>query len=163
MALRMPLPGSEYTLVLATRGKHSACGRRSQANAVAMTDPAVGRNISETLPGPRQTNQRAELTAILRALQIVPRNRDVSIVSDSRYAIDCVTVWHVNWRKNGWKTSAGKAVENKDLVESVLAKIEERNSLAVQTTFEWIKGHANHPGNVEADKLAINGARKGAS
>ncbi|MCJ1430622.1 hypothetical protein MMC29_008540 [Sticta canariensis] len=124
--------------------------------------PGDERNISETLPGPRQTNQRAELTAILRALQIVPRNRDVSIVSDSRYAIDCVTVWHVNWRKNGWKTSAGKAVENKDLVESVLAKIEERNSLAVQTTFEWIKGHANHPGNVEADKLAINGARKGA-
>lgn len=87
----------------------------------------------------------------------------MSIVSDSRYAIDCVTVWHVNWRKNGWKTSAGKAVENKDLVESVLARIEERNSLAVQTTFEWIKGHANHPGNVEADKLAVNGARKGAS
>lgn len=121
----------------------------------------MARNISETLPGLRQTNQRAELTAILRALEIVPRNRDVSIITDSRYAIDCVTLWHVNWRKNGWKNASGKTVENKDLVENILAKIEERNMLKVQTGFEWIKGHANHPGNIEADKLAVNGARKG--
>ena len=119
------------------------------------------RNVSETLPGPRQTNQRAELTAIRRALELVPKNRDVSIITDSRYAIDCVTSWYINWRKNGWKTSAGKAVENKDLVENILAKIEERNSLKVQTLFEWIKGHTNQPGNVEADRLAVEGARKG--
>ena len=128
-----------------------------------MTDASDGRNVSETLAGSRQTNQRAELTAILRALDIVPRNRDVTIITDSQYAMNCVTVWHTNWRKNGWKTSAGKAVENKDLVESVLIKIAERKSLGVETQFEWIKGHANHPGNVEADKLAVNGARKGVS
>lgn len=123
--------------------------------------PGDKRNVSETLPGSRQTNQRAELTAILKALEIVPRNRHVLIITDSRYAIDCVTTWYINWRKNGWKTSAGKAVENKDIVENVLVKIEERNKLHVQTNFEWIKGHANHPGNVEADKLAVDGARKG--
>ena len=120
---------------------------------------AVLRNISEALPGPRQTNQRAELTAVLRALDTVPRDRDVTIVTDSQYAKDCVTVWYVNWRKNGWKTSAGKPVENKDLVESVLYKIEERNALGSQTSFEWIKGHDNHPGNEAADRLAVNGAR----
>ena len=124
-----------------------------------MTDLVI-RNVSEALHGARQTNQRAELTAILRALDIIPRNRDVTIVSDSRYAIDCVTSWSLNWRKNGWKTAAGKAVENKDLVENILNKIEERQALSVQTKFEWIKGHANHPGNVEADKLAVHGARK---
>lgn len=121
------------------------------------------RNVSEALSGARQTNQRAELTAILRALEIVPRNRDVSIVTDSRYAIDCVTSWSINWRKNGWKTAAGKSVENKDLVESVLNRIEERKAFKVQTNFEWIKGHANHHGNVEADKLAVTGARKASS
>ncbi|KAL8791214.1 MAG: hypothetical protein Q9213_000171 [Squamulea squamosa] len=125
--------------------------------------PGDRRNLSETLPGPRQTNQRAELTAILRALEMVPKNRDVSIITDSKYAIDCVTVWYVNWRKNGWKTSAGKAVDNKDLVENILSKIEERQSLGTQTAFEWIKGHAHHPGNVEADRLAVEGARKGVS
>lgn len=118
------------------------------------------RNISETLPGPRQTNQRAELTAIFRALEIVPKNLNVSIITDSKYGIDCVTVWYINWRKNGWKTSAGKPVENKDLVENILAKIEERETLGTQTAFEWIKGHNHHPGNVEADRLAVEGARK---
>lgn len=143
------------TLVLATIGE--LCLVR-----LSMCTDSRSRNVSESLSGPRQTNQRAELTAILRALEIIPRNRDVCIVTDSRYAIDCVTVWCINWRKNGWKTSAGKAVENKDLVESILAKIDERNSLGILTNFEWIKGHANHPGNVEADKLAVNGAnRKG--
>ncbi|KAI4199651.1 MAG: hypothetical protein LQ350_004442 [Teloschistes chrysophthalmus] len=124
--------------------------------------PGDKRNVSETLPGPRQTNQRAELTAIFRALEIVPKNRDVSIITDSKYAIDCVTVWHINWRKNGWKNASGKAVENKDLIENILAKIDERKSLQVQSEFEWVKGHAQHPGNVEADRLAVEGARKGA-
>ena len=123
----------------------------------------MGRNVSETLQGSRQTNQRAELTAVIRALEIVPRNRNVVIFTDSRYAINSATIWHVNWRDNGWKTSAGKAVENKDLIENILAKIEERETLKVQTTFEWIKGHAQHPGNVEADKLAVNGARQGSA
>lgn len=118
------------------------------------------RNLSEALPGVRQTNQRAELTAILRALDVVPRNRDVTIVTDSRYAIDCVTSWYINWRRNGWKTATGKTVENKDLVENILNRIEERKRLKAQTEFEWIKGHGNHPGNIEADQLAINGARK---
>ncbi|KAL6720125.1 hypothetical protein ACLMJK_002046 [Lecanora helva] len=124
--------------------------------------PADKRNISETLPGTRQTNQRAELTAVLRALDTVPRNRNIAIITDSRYAIDCVTSWHINWQKNGWKTSTGKAVENKDIIENVLARIGERDKLGVQTTFEWIKGHAHHAGNVEADKLAVAGAAAGA-
>lgn len=127
---------------------------------LGITADVLVRNISEALPGARQTNQRAELTAILRALDVVPRNRDVTIVTDSRYAIDCVTSWCINWRRNGWKTATGKAVENRDLVENILSKIEERKGSKVQTKFEWIKGHANHSGNVEADKLAVNGARK---
>lgn len=85
---------------------------------------------------------------------------NVSIITDSKYGIDCVTVWYVNWRRNGWKTSAGKAVENKDLVENILAKIEEREALGTQTAFEWIKGHNHNSGNVEADRLAVEGARR---
>ncbi|KAL9632811.1 MAG: hypothetical protein Q9164_005086 [Protoblastenia rupestris] len=123
--------------------------------------PNDKRNVSETLPGAKQTNQRAELTAILRALEIVPRNRDAAIITDSKYAIDCVTNWYINWRRNGWKNSAGKAVENKDIIENVLAKIEERDRLRVQTNFEWIKGHSANEGNVQADKLAVDGARNG--
>ena len=52
-------------------------------------------------------------------------------------------------------------MENKDIIENVVGKIEEREGLGVRTSFEWIKGHANHPGNMEADRLAVDGARKG--
>lgn len=56
-----------------------------------------------------------------------------------------------------------KPVENKDLVESILVKIEERNDLKVKTLFEWVKGHNKDPGNEEADKLAVDGAQRGVS
>ncbi|CAG8160583.1 unnamed protein product [Penicillium salamii] len=125
--------------------------------------PGDSRNVSEPLKGSRQTNQRAELTAILRAIDIAPRHRHVTIVTDSRYAIDCVTVWFVNWRRNNWMTRDNKPVENKDLVESILVKIEERNDLKVRTVFEWVKGHNKDHGNEEADKLAVNGAQRGVS
>jgi ribonuclease HI len=120
------------------------------------------RNISESLPGPRQTNQRAELTAIVRALDTAPKDRDVTIVTDSQYAINCATKWYVSWRKNEWKTASGKSVENRDIVENIVSKVEERRALQSETDFEWIKGHANHEGNIEADKLAVDGARQAA-
>lgn len=103
------------------------------------------------------------MTAILRAIDIAPRHRDVTIITDSRYSIDCVTVWFINWRRNNWMTRDKKPVENKDLVESILIKIEERNDLKVKTLFEWVKGHNKDPGNEEADKLAVNGAQRGVS
>ncbi|KAF9893555.1 hypothetical protein FE257_010867 [Aspergillus nanangensis] len=121
------------------------------------------RNVSEPLKGSRQTNQRAELTAILRALDIAPRHRDVTIFTDSQYAINCVTSWFVKWRRNNWQTAGNKPVENKDLVESVLVKIEERKELKVKTLFEWVKGHSSDPGNEAADRLAVNGAHRGVS
>lgn len=60
-------------------------------------------------------------------------------------------------------TSDNKPVENRDLVESILGRIEERNELDVKTRFEWVKGHSREPGNEAADRLAVNGARQGAS
>lgn len=123
-------------------------------------DVRRNRNVSEALAGPRQTNQRAELTAVYRALEIAPRHREICIFTDSAYSINCVTVWCMSWRKNNWRTSTGKPVENKDLIEDILRRIEERNRLGVKTSFQWIKGHANDPGNVQADQLAVKGARQ---
>lgn len=87
----------------------------------------------------------------------------MTIVTDSRYAIDCVTSWFKKWIRNSWLTSNNKPVENKDLVQAILVKINERDSLKVSTDFEWVKGHNRHFGNEEADKLAVDGARKGAA
>ncbi|KAH0612202.1 uncharacterized protein H6S33_010254 [Morchella sextelata] len=118
------------------------------------------RNISEPLIGPRQTNQRAELTAILRAINVAPLHREVLIYTDSKYAINCVTVWHINWIKNNWITSVGRPVENQDLIEKILEKVKERVEYGSQTRFEWVQGHTGHnDGNSQADKLAVEGAR----
>ena len=119
------------------------------------------RNVSEALKGSKQTNQRAELTAILRALDIAPRHREVTIYTDSKYSIDCVTNWYRNWKKNGWMNSKGKPVENKDLVADIRQRVDEREQLGKVTYFVWVKGHKDNAGNIAADRLAVEGARTG--
>jgi ribonuclease HI len=118
------------------------------------------RNVSEPLPGLRQTNQRAELTALKRALTITPLNRNVLIFSDSHYSIQCLTTWFQKWRINGYQTAARKPVENKDLVEECLKLIEERHVCGVKTEFRWVKGHGTDEGNEAADRLAVRGAEE---
>jgi ribonuclease HI len=111
------------------------------------------------LPGALQTNQRAELAAILRALEISPKNREVHIVTDSEYSINCVTKWYKSWERNDWQTSVKKPVLNKDLIQGVLAKIKDREALGTATRFSWVKGHSKDPGNEAADRLAVLGAQ----
>lgn len=117
------------------------------------------RNVSERLTGEPQTNQRAELTAVLRALQKVSVDQDIRIFSDSKYSISCVTEWYVNWKKNGWNTKEGP-VKNKDLVEAIRSKIDDRDASGSKTLFQWVKGHKDTWGNVAADQLAVDGAKK---
>lgn len=117
----------------------------------------TSRNISERLAGDVQTNQRAELTAILRALQIVPPTQSVLIWSDSKYAINCVKEWYKKWEANGWKTHKGP-VQNRDLVEAVLTETRKRDAMGAQTDIRWVKGHATTQGNIGADELAVRGA-----
>jgi ribonuclease HI len=107
-----------------------------------------------------QTNQRAELAAILRALEISPTNCDVHIITDSQYSINCVTVWSKNWERNDWLKSTKEPVMNKDLIQEVLARIRDREALGAATKFSWIKGHSKDPGNEAADRLAVLGAQK---
>ncbi|GIZ46562.1 hypothetical protein CKM354_000968500 [Cercospora kikuchii] len=144
--------------------------------------PQDRRNISEPLSGTKQTNQRAELTAIIRALEVAPKDRKIVIVSDSKYSIDCVTDWFRNWQRNGWVNSSRKPVENKDLIQKILDMLEERFRLnqhriegeqEIPATdkraqwdrgpggvrFEWVKGHDKDEGNNAADDLATAGAR----
>lgn len=116
-------------------------------------------NVSEALEG-AQTNQRAELTGILRALEIAPEDGALEIITDSSYSINCCTTWVISWEKNGWKTSTGQEVTNKDLVMKIRKLIAKREAAGVGTIFTWIKGHNDDPGNVAADALAVAGSRK---
>lgn len=137
--------------------------------------PLDSRNLSESLPGTAQTNNRAELSAILRALELAPRDRSIVIYSDSNYAISCVTSWFQKWRSNGWLTSNKKPVENRDLVQQILALLEDRHKLPQGTPddsesgwnrgnrgvkFVWVKGHDKDQGNIAADGLAVSAAKE---
>lgn len=119
--------------------------------------PDDARNIAARLQGPRQTNQRAELTAINEALNAVSEDKSVTIKTDSQYAIDCLTKWHQTWARNGWKNSQRKDVENKDLIQWALEKIRQRSG---DTHLVKVAAHTGEIGNEMADKLANQGALK---
>lgn len=134
-------------------------GKKAVAGVGVFFGHGDPRNISERLPGEVQTNQRAELTAIMRALQTVDSTENVVIYSDSSYSIKCVTDWCHGWRKKNWMTSNGP-VKNRDLIEAVLDLIAVREQQGGSTKFKWVKGHSTNAGNVAADRLAVQGCRR---
>ncbi len=96
------------------------------------------------------TNNRMELTAAITALETIRKTPSrVRVVTDSTYVRDGVTRWIHDWKRKGWKTSAGKPVKNKDLWKRLDAISSQHD-----VQWEWVKGHAGHPGNERADTLA---------
>lgn len=98
------------------------------------------------------TNNRMELRAAIHALEALERPSTLTLVTDSAYVKGGITAWMYSWKRNGWKTSARKPVKNVDLWQQ-LDDAQARHSI----TWEWIKGHAGHPGNERADELAREG------
>lgn len=89
---------------------------------------------------------------------MAPRDQAVRIITDSRYSISCITDWSKRWKINDWKTSQGKAVENRELIEGIVRQVNERAERGVETRFLWTKGHAGNEGNEAADRLAVAGS-----
>ena len=98
------------------------------------------------------TNNRMELTAVIRALEALNRQCVVKLHTDSKYVQHGITAWIHDWKRRGWKTSDKKPVKNADLWRQL-------DELAQQHEIEWIwvKGHAGHDGNERADALANRG------
>lgn len=86
------------------------------------------------------TNNRMEMTALLEAFKAIHKEKQtIEVYSDSAYLMDCFRKgWYKNWIKNGWKTSAKKTVENRDLWEALLPYLEQHN-----ISFYRVKGHVN--------------------
>lgn len=102
---------------------------------------------------PASTNNRMELTAAIRALQELKRPCRVTLSTDSRYVMDGLTKWIHGWRKNGWRTADKKPVKNAELWQELVAAAEPH-----RIEWVWVKGHAGHPDNERADKLASDAA-----
>jgi ribonuclease HI len=105
---------------------------------------------------PATTNNRMELTAVIRALEALKEPCRVSLHTDSRYVIDGITGWVFGWQKNGWKNAAKKPVANADLWQDLLLAVKPH-----RIEWIWVKGHDGHPENERADRLASDAALDG--
>ncbi len=116
----------------------------------------AGAHEKELWGGERDTtNNRMELTAVIRALEALKRPVPVKLYTDSKYVQQGISAWIHNWKRNGWRTADKKPVKNADLWQEldVLAK-------QFQVEWTWVKGHAGNPGNERADELANRGIEK---
>lgn len=95
------------------------------------------------------TNNRMELTAILEGLKALKTPCDVLITTDSTYVKDGMTKWIKGWQRNNWRTAAKKPVKNKDIWLNLLDAAKPHT-----LSWEWVKGHNDHPENERCDALA---------
>jgi ribonuclease HI len=163
----VPEPARQYMDIFCD----GACSRNGKINAKAgfglhvRLDNKVHAEVSEPLDSTEpQTNQRAELRALERALEYAiecPESIHVRIYTDSEYSIDCITKWSFDWRRRGWIKSDGKEVQHKDVIANTF-----RNWLSVntRTTIEHVRAHTNKGdwkslGNKRADELAVASIR----
>ena len=101
------------------------------------------------------TNNRMELTAVIRGLEALNKPCRLTVHTDSRYIVDAFEKgWLDNWIARGWRRAAskgqGKPVLNVDLWQRLLELIDKH-----QVQFEWVRGHSGHRENERADRLAV--------
>lgn len=105
---------------------------------------------------PATTNQRMELTAVLRAVERF--DGPLHVISDSTYVVNCFRDrWYDGWLARGWKNSSRQPVANRDLWEPLIERYLAR---ADEITFDWVKGHSGDEWNDVVDRLATEAARR---
>jgi ribonuclease HI len=101
---------------------------------------------------PQTTNNRMELTAVIRALEALTKPSRIEVYTDSQYVQKGISEWLRDWRRRGWKTADKKPVKNRELWEEL-----DRLQAQHRITWHWVRGHAGHPENERADRLANRG------
>jgi ribonuclease HI len=114
----------------------------------------MGKHEKELSGGdPSTTNNRMEMTAVIRALEALIEPCEVILHSDSRYVIDGMTKWVHGWQKKGWISSSKKPVRNEDLWHELIEAAARH-----RITWQWVKGHDGHVENERVDRLASDAA-----
>lgn len=102
------------------------------------------------------TNNRMELLAVIEGLAAITRPCEIHVHTDSQYVQKGISEWIQGWKRRGWRTASGQPVKNQDLWQRLDAAV-----AAHQIAWHWVKGHAGHPGNEVADRLANQGVPQG--
>ena len=115
------------------------------------------RSLEETGAEPDTTNNRMELTAVIRGLEALRRATRVEVVTDSTYVAKGISEWMPVWKERGWSRSARKhqPPENLDLWQE-LDRLARKHD--VRTTI--VRGHDGHPENEHCDRLAVEAYRR---
>jgi ribonuclease HI len=101
------------------------------------------------------TNNRMELTAVIRALESLTRDCDVDLFTDSQYVKQGIEDWIHGWKRNGWKTADRKPVKNAELWREL-----EQQAARHRVRWHWVRGHSEDAGNERADALANRGVEE---
>ena len=115
-----------------------------------------GKDVSERNGGEANTtNNRMELTAVIKALSAAKKHDEIEIHTDSQYVKNGMEKWVRQWKNNNWKNAEKKPVKNKELWQQL-------DELAQQKSIKWVwvKGHAGQEMNERCDELARNAAEK---
>ncbi len=104
---------------------------------------------------PDTTNNRMEMTAVIRALDALIEPCEVKLTTDSRYVIDGITKWVHGWQRNGWVSASKKPVRNEDLWHELI-----RAAARHQIDWQWVRGHDGHAENERVDRLASEAATR---
>lgn len=117
---------------------------------------------SKRLPQyPTPTNQRAELCAIILALEWALEkydeldsypNLDVRIHTDSRYAVGCMKTWIYKWAENGWVNSAGNEVANRDLIQRA-SDLDDRVAELGSVSYIWVPRSENEDADRHCNEI----------
>jgi ribonuclease HI len=98
---------------------------------------------------PHTTNNRMELTAVIRALQALKRPVQARVYTDSEYVRRGISEWLPAWKARGWRTADRKPVKNQDLWQQL-----EELARNHRIEWHWVPGHAGVPDNERVDRLA---------
>ena len=98
---------------------------------------------------PLTTNNRMEMTAVIRALEALKRPARARVYTDSEYVRRGITEWLTAWKSRGWRTAARKPVKNQDLWQRL-----DELAAAHSIEWHWVRGHSGVPGNERVDLLA---------
>ena len=126
--------------------------------AFILRHPASGKESEQSGAERDTTNNRMELTAVIRGLEALKRATRVELISDSTYVGKGLTEWLPKWKANGWRRREGKRwaqIKNEDLwrrLDQLLSKH--------HVEFTHVRGHAGHPENERCDTLAVAAYQK---
>ena len=98
------------------------------------------------------TNNRMELTAVIRGLEALKARSAVRVFTDSQYVQKGISEWIHEWKRRGWRPADRKPVKNADLWQRL-----DELARGHEVEWHWVRGHAGHPENERADELANRG------